>query len=160
MPISCLVAALLGGILLLGGPLSVMADWDRARDTRHRLMQRDDRSHYAPHIRGWQYPRMQREYRYPQPYRHEHRHRSMPGLGQYQIEPPPRPANVWPYQQDRLGNERGRSFDSERFYPDSPAFDERRVYPPPRPVLPGRDEFPHRTPHPPGIHRPQHDDGL
>lgn len=157
MLLSRLAVAVLGGVLLLGGTWSV-ADGDRGRDMRHKLMQRDDRGHYAPHTRGWQYPRTNREYRNPQGY-HEHRNRpSMPRLGQYQYEPRQRPSSDRLYQQDRLGNERGGSFNSERFYPDSPSLETNpRVYPPSQPVMP---DFPRRNPHPPGIYRPLHDNGL
>lgn len=158
MPISRMAVAVLGGALLMGNTLPSLADSDRYRDTRSKLMQHDDRSRYgAPH-RGWQDPRSHRDHRYPQRYRQDSRSYGRGMSGQYHYDR--RPTTDWSYPRDRLGNERGESFNSERFYPDSPAFNQ-RPYPPPRQVMPDRRDFPARhNPHPPGIYRPLHDPGL
>lgn len=152
---------ILGGVLLMGGSLPSLADSDRARDTRSKLMQHDDRGRYGPHPRGWQDQRMYRDYRDPQRYRH-YRYEDRGGYGvpgQYRYDQ--RGPAEWSYPRDRLGNERGESFNSERFYPDSPSFNDLRGYPPPRQLRPYRDDFPARhNPHPPGIYQPLHDNGL
>ncbi|HTN31984.1 MAG TPA: hypothetical protein VL178_14330 [Pseudomonas sp.] len=157
MLVSRLTIVLLGSVLLMGGSLSTLADSDRARDTRSKLMQHDDRGRYGPHPRSWQDQRMYRNYRDPQRYRH-YRYEDRGGYGQYRYDQ--RPPADWPAPRDRLGNERGESFNSERFYPDSPLINSPRGYPPPRQIQPYRDDFPRRNPHPPGIHRPLHDNGL
>ena len=155
MLVSRLAVVVFGGVLL-GGSLPSLADSDRARDTRSKLMQHDDRGRYGPHPRDWQDPRMHRDSRYPQRYRYYRYEDRVYGSGQYRYDH--RPPGDWSYPRDRLGNERGESFNSERFYPDSPSFNNLRGYPPPRQVRP---DFPSRhNPHPPGIYRPLHDNGL
>ena len=155
MLFSRLAAVVLGGVLLIGGPLSALADSDRQRDTRSKLMQQDDRGRHGAYPRGWQDPRTHRDPRQSQQYRH-YRYEDRGGYGQpYRYDR--RPALDGAYPRHRLGNERGESFNSERFYLDSPSFNQ----PPPRQVRPRRDDFPARhNPHPPGIYRPLHDQGL
>lgn len=165
MLISRLTAALLGGVLLMGGSPPSLADSDRARDTRSKLMQHNDQGRYGPHPRGWQDPRLHRDRdpRQSRQYRH-YRYQDRGGYGrglpgQYRYDH--RPPTDWSYPRDRLGNERGESFSSERFYPDSPSFNHPQGYPPPRQLRPYRDDFPARhNPHPPGIYRPLHDNRL
>lgn len=147
-----LTAVVLGGLLLMGGSLFSLADSDRARDTRSKLMQHDERGRYGPHPRGWHDPRMQRDSRYPQRYRYYRYEDRVYGSGQYRYDHSPQ--GDWSYPRERLDW-------GVRFYPHSPSFDTPRGYPPPRQVVPDRNDFPSRhNPHPPGIYRPLHDNGL
>lgn len=185
MFMSRLGVAVLGGVLLMGGAVSAQADSDRGKHTRSQLIQHDSRDRHAhpgsaPHRRDWQDNRRgwdSRDHRQHRDYgRHdgrgqfEHRgsyeRRDYPGAyGQFRYDSQPyRVQGQWSLPQNRLGNERGESFNSERYYPDSPGvkiLGTGRGYAPPTNVLPDMNRIPPRNnPHPPGIYRPLHDGGL